>query len=538
MAKTIPITVVATDRYYIPEKHVDYDKLEGLYHKTLFNDSLCNRCEYKVERISEHCLECEGLIGDFKFWKSEDIDDEPHVGVPLGHQKNLRKMLDGKKYEVEDRRAKGRKLHPEIEFNWKILHKYQKKAINALVEKGYGQLESPPRSGKTVMGTGVIIKIGRKALILVHQEDLAQQFLETFRKQATKKDPLWFTNIADLEKFEGRELVGIARTYEQFKKYDIAVATYQTFLQKKGQKLLKRIRRMFGVVMVDEVHRGGASGYAKVINSFESKNRFGLSGTIERKDGRHVLPRYIIGPVTYKTEVETMAPSVHVIQTGFKSTQNYNLWTYAMRALEKDSNREKLIVKRALRMMKMDGGRSILIPVTFVDQAIRIRDKINRAVGKNIAVEFTGRQSKTKRRDVILDARKGKFKCVVAMRQLLTGVNVPIWSGLLEAMPMNNPPNFVQEFNRICTPCDGKPAPYVEFLIDDFQPSRACVTNMYDVLVKYSKDREAKKQKPLDFTEKGRDLISQHRKAKRAGYRGRGAGDDEIDDKPHRSNYD
>ncbi len=537
MGKKIPsVTVVALDRFYVPENRVDPEKLERLYHKTVFNDNGCRKCEFREERLTDECLECENLVGDFTFWNTKEIDGKPHIGLPVGHHKALSELMDGYRLILDERRAKGRKLHPDLSFDYKLLHKFQKGAIKDLKSTGHGQLESPPRSGKTVMGTALIFKKGRKALILVHQEDLAEQFIETFRSKKPK-----FTNIADIEKMEKRELVGIARKYEQFKQYDIAVATYQTFLSPGGRKLLRKIRRLFGIIMVDEVHRAGASGYAKVINSFESRSRYGLSGTIERKDGRHVLPRYIIGPVAHKTEVETMAPKIDVMDSGFSSNKNYNLWTYAMKALEKDAKRQALIVNEAIAMMKSDGGRSILIPVTFVNQAIQIRDAINRKMGKKVAIEFTGRQGKKQRRQIILDAREGKYKCVIAMRQLLTGVNVPIWSGLLECMPMNNPPNFVQEFNRVCTPHPSKPAPVVKFLIDDFSPSRNCVINMFDVLVNYSQQRKAKKQKPLDFTPQGLDVIARHRALKGNRYQAKlkRAGQwDQVDNpRPYRTDY-
>lgn len=537
MGKKIPsVTVVALDRFYVPEGRVNTKKLESLYHKTVFNDNGCRKCEFREERLTDACMDCENLVGDFTFWNHQDIDGKPHIGLPVGNHKALSELMDGYKLILDERRAKGRKLHPDLEFNYKLLHKFQKKAVKDLKDREYGQLESPPRSGKTVMGTALIFKKGRKALILVHQEDLAEQFIETFRSKKPK-----FTNIADIEKMEKRQLVGIARKYEQFKQYDIAVATYQTFLSPGGKKLLRKIRRLFGIVMVDEVHRSGASGYAKVINAFEARSRYGLSGTIERKDGRHVLPRYLIGPVTHKTEVETMAPKVDVMDSGFSSNRNYNLWTYAMKALESDAKRTQLIVNEAVKMMKSDGGRSILIPVTFVKQAKLLRDMINRKMGKKVAVEFTGQQGKKVRRQVILDARAGKYQCVVAMRQLLTGVNVPVWSGLLECMPMNNPPNFIQEFNRVCTPHDGKPAPVVKFLIDDFSPSRNCVINMFDVLVNYSQQRKSKKQKALEFTPQGLDVIARHRalKGRRFQTQLKKAGRwDEVDSpRPTRTNY-
>lgn len=547
VGKVIPI--IALDKYYVPEKHIDQDKLEELYHIQLFNDQMCRKCELKDDRPCDTCYECEGMVANYTLWSDKDFDGKPYVGIPLGNRKKVRQLLDGKKLKIIDRRSDGHKpLHKRIKFNTKILYPYQVEGVNEAYEAGYGILEAPPRSGKTAMGTALAVKHGMRTLFLVHQEDLAKQFIETWRSTKPK-----FTNIPALEEELGRPLVGMARKLEDFQKLHFAAATYQTFLSKSGRKLLRKIRRMFGVVIVDEVHRSSAAGYAKVVNQLECRHRYGLTGTVERKDGRHVVGRHTIGPVVYKASVDTLPPTVDIIESALHINKNYALWTYAMRAIEKDKDRTKLIVRLAVKAIQ--DGRSVLIPVTFTKQATTIRDLINRKLGKTLASEFVGRNKSQKplkpgkvatnrREEIVLWARSGKIKCVVAQRSLLTGVNVPRWDYLLEAMPMNNPPNFRQEYNRVCTPMEGKPSPIVQFIIDDFAPSRSCVLNMSKLLREdINKERIQEKQRPLVFTKRFEELYTKHMRIRGAKYaaRARQGGDySHTDDSPkvHKSSYD
>jgi superfamily II DNA or RNA helicase len=521
MGTKIPITVL--DRFYVPAEHVDPVRLEKLYHHMLFDDRACAKCPYLDQRPSSECLgggqdgaSCENLKSNLVMWNEKEIEGEPHIGLPVGNKAQLKKLFRDKPLKLIDKRSDGKELDPKIKFNWEFLYPYQKKAVKRLLKKGYGILKSAPRTGKTVMGAAAIIYLGKKALILVHQMDLAKQFLETFHMT----DPM-LTNIPALEE-KGRQRVGIAKKFEEFQKFDICIATYQTFLSDGGKKLLRKISRMFGTVIVDECHKTGAKEYSRVLNSFQARHRFGLSGTPDRKDGRHLLGRYTLGPIVYETEIETLAPRVEVVETPFKSKRNYSNWQNANKAIANDGPRTKQFVLDAVKLIKQ--GRFVLIPVAFVHQARAVRDAINRLVGKDVAIEFTGKQSKDQRRKVILDARAGKkIKCVVSMRQLLTGVNVPRWDFLLEVMPMNNAPNFQQEYNRVCTPMPGKPQPVVRFYIDEFGISMSCVVNMYDELVKLNIERVNKKYTQLQFDLKGEQLIGKYRQLKRSANKFRAA---------------
>lgn len=494
------IKIIAKDKFYVPMKYVDPDKLRNLYITDVFNEKMCAPCEYKPERPCEVCTSCKGYIGRYKLYSEKEKNGKTYIGLPVGNKSKLRKVLTKSEYTVKDKRSRKKFKHKGIKFTLK-LWKFQRKALKKLMAKGYGILKSAPRTGKTVMAAALCIRLGYKTLILAHQDDLIKQFLEHFENHEME-----FTNIPDIEKFEGTKIVGIAKTVSDFKKYDICLATYQTFLSSGGKKKLSKIKNLFGTIIVDECHRSNAAGYSRIVNQFSAKHRFGLSATPERKDGIHFIARDLLGPIAHKTKAKPLTPKIKVIDTKVRPKTNYRVWTSAMRFLEREESRNKLIVKHAVRDLKR--GHSLVIPVIFKSHAETLTDMINEEYGKNVAVKFTGAIPKDTRRKYILKARKAKsVRCVVAMRSMLTGVNVPAWSCIYEVMPMNNPPNFEQEILRVCTKMEGKRTPVVKMFVDEFNISRACFRSCTATLkdlrerfggFRYTKNSYVKMRKHLD----------------------------------------
>lgn len=461
------IPIILSDKYWVPKKYVDTSKLDGNFRHLFFDNKVCNTCEYQDDRPCEACQSCTAFGGDFRLYEPRVIGTNPYIGLPRGSKKKIAQVVPKfDKLKIKDKRIVAESLPKGIEFTGK-LYDYQEEAVAELLKKFQGIIESAPRTGKTVLATAYALRRGKKVLIFAHQEDLLKQFQETLLSPE-------FTNIAHLQEVRKTQYVGIAKTYEDFKKLPIALTTYQTFLSKKGQKKLKRVIKLpFDSVVVDEVHRSGASGYSKVLTKFKTRARFGLTATPERKDKREVFPKAIIGPVVFRTGAKSMAPIIKVVETKLRITRNYKIWTYAMRALELLDGRDELIVKHVLRDLKK--GHSICIPVTFTRHANNLVRKINQEYGSQVAVAFNGSLTKDRRREVILKARTSKkYRVVVAQRSMLTGVNIPRWSALYEIAPIANEPNLKQEVMRICTPMEHKLQPVIKFFVDDFGIGRAC----------------------------------------------------------------
>lgn len=469
-------TIILSDRAYIPIKNVDIDRVEKIFTKTVYDEEKCERCEYYAERHCEVCDTCPAYVGTFKLYNEKEFNDKRHVGIPIGSKNKIKKLIGTEKYKVKDLRTE-----PDFKNKIKFIgseYDYQKVARREMLQAGYGILEAPPRSGKTVMGTAIVCKLGKKTLIMASQSDWLDNFYDTICGNE-EKGVQAFTNASDIEKFEGKKIVGFAKTYEEFKKYDICLATYQTFISKKGQKLLKKIRKLFGVILVDEIHDAGAPWLSRVINQFKAKYRFGLTGTPDRKDKKMFIPLSIVGPVNHICEVETLTPTVQFIETGVSTPKDFRIIAYAYRFLAKNKQRNKLITKYVVNDLKE--GHSIVIPVMTKKHMNELVDRINAAYGKKIAAAFHGQLPKVHRKKLLEDARSGKIKVVVGIRKIIqVGINVPKWSALYEVMPISNPPKFKQETSRILTPVEGKKKPIIRFFVDDFGLSRGCLrTCMY-----------------------------------------------------------
>lgn len=468
--------LIVSDRIYIPEAKVNHEQVEKLFLRSVYNEDKCTHCEFMPDRHSEQCDQCPNYVGTFKLHTEKEINGKQYVGIPVGARNAIPQITHDSKFKVKDLRVI-KKMKHDIRFIG-TEYDYQKVARRKMIKKGYGILKAPPRSGKTVMSTAMICKLGMKTLITASQQDWLENFYETICGNPEKDIPP-MTNAPEIEKFEGKKIVGFCKTLADFDKYDICLATYQTFISHKGQKLLNKVRKKFGVIVCDEVHDAGAQWLSRVLNSFHAKYRFGLTGTDARKDGKMFVPFAVVGPVKHECKVKTLKPVVSFVETGFTPKKEYKLMHFALRALEKDEARTKLIVKTIMK--DIEAGHSIVIPVAYTSQMQDLVERINKKAGEVIAAGFHGKLSKDNRKKLIADARSGKIKVVIGIRKIVqVGLNVPRWSCLYEISPISNPPKFTQETSRILTPMEGKPQPVIRFFLDNLGFSRGCLrTCMY-----------------------------------------------------------
>ncbi len=474
MSKTIPIRAIVDERFWVPATDELLERAQTMYQQRIYDERACDKCELRPDRHSEVCDECPAYKGEMCLWRERDGKDTRWIGVPKGNRSKLAKFVDG--YEVSRKDLRGNAdMRTPLQFTGK-LRKHQRKPVRIAIEKGYGVLEAPPRAGKTVMATAITCGLGKKTLILAAQQEWLDEFYRTF--MGSDKHPA-MSNAPEIEQFESTSIVGHCKTVADFQKHDVCLATYQTFITPGGKKKLKAIKDLFGTIIIDEVHYGAATEYAKVLLGLNAKHVFGLTGTPDRKDGLYSIVKDIVGRVTARCHVETLMPTVKIVDTPAATSYNYKIWTYAMRYLAQHKERNRLIVKHAVHDIKQ--GRSIVIPVTLVNHAKQLADAINKKMGSEVAVAFVSQGLTKKRRAEILEgARSYKIKCVVGIRSLVqTGVNVPRWDTLYEVMPISNTPKAKQETSRIRTVEDGKQPPLIKQFLEQFGPSTGCFRTMY-----------------------------------------------------------
>ncbi len=410
---------------------------------------------------------------------------EDYVSFERGDLDKIHEIF-ADKFRIKDRRARP-KFSQKIKFigvkmkdgSRSMLKPEQVKALNKLVDDYmYGILECPPRFGKTITAVALICHTGLKTLILVNQEDLARQFESRFRSS---------TNIAKLERKVGKRLIGYATKWSEFSKYDIVIATWQKFHA--NRKKLEKFRDMFGLVLVDEVHRFASECSPSVVDNFNSKYRIGMTATPERKDERDVIIKNIVGPVTVRGKTKQVPLFVRVVNTRF--CPQFAMWNTYVSKLVKSKTRNKLIIENVVKDVK--AGRHVLIVATRVKHMEQLKQAlIDRGIKTDI---FRGGVKNKKRRQAVIDeASSGKIKVTIANRQLLTGIDVPLWDAIHIGIPSANAPNFYQEFSRVRTPAPGKKFALVYDYIDACGASNGCYRKRHSLYIN-------KKYGPINFVD-------------------------------------
>lgn len=196
----------------------------------------------------------------------------------------------------------------------------QKNIVNFMLINKKGIIQANPGSGKTIISIYVIASIKKKTFILVHRNNLIQQWTDGF---------LEYTNIS-------KDEIGsiTSNNFKEALKKSIIVCTDQTFIS-----LLKRKREEFlielnnsniGIFIADEVHTSvGAPTFAECSIHIPSKIVFGLSATPYRWDGNEDIIKYHLGEIyTSKEKSSTMDAKVTVLlfNFGFLPKSNYYLY--------------------------------------------------------------------------------------------------------------------------------------------------------------------------------------------------------------------
>lgn len=467
------IKVYKREAFLIKKSDLDaktISKLENRNRFLFFEEKACKQCEFEPDKqasptgIGEACESCPAFKGAVSLSKDVVIKNKTYLSLPIGDRKSLESIVP------HDLVYKSK--HVETPFKRKIkftgkLKDHQEEALDAVLKRKKGVIKAPPRSGKTVMATATICRIGCKTLIIAAQREWLDGFYETFCGSETQEA---LTNAK-------KKQVGFCKTYEDFMKYDVCIATYQTFLSDKGRKLLRKLRDVFTSLFIDECHYGAASKFASIIASFNVKYCIGLSATPARKDGRFRIVASLVGPTIYEAKIERLKPNIRLIRTNYaRQHKGRVLWTTIVRALETDPQRLRLIAEEAVKDVKQ--GHMILIPLTQVKPIKALTMAINKLMGKRVAHEFHGSVQKNKRKQLIQDAREYKVRILVGNSKLVSvGINIPRASMLYDVALSSNVENCEQRTARVLTAYEDKPHPTLKIFLDPMDIRKRCLSN-------------------------------------------------------------
>ncbi len=413
---------------------------------------------------------------------------EEYVSFERGDLDKIHEIFS-KRFKIVDRRARPKLSTPlsflgvrdKVDKNKRSpLRPEQVKAVEKMYEHLYGILECPPRFGKTITAVKIVCDLGLRTLILVNQEDLAKQFEARFRSA---------TDIGKIEKKRGKRLIGYAAKWSEFEKYDIVIATWQKFHANK--KMMRKYRDYFGLLIVDEVHRFASECSPAIVDNFNAKYRLGMTATPERKDRRDVIIKNIVGPVTVRGKTKQVPLYIRTVPTKF--CPKFSRWNTYMTKIMQSKTRNKIILDGIKRDVK--SGRHVLVVATRVKHMEYFKQMLTDAgIKSGVFKGGAGGASKKTREQVIADASSGKIKVTIANRQLLTGIDVPLWDAMHVTVPSANPPNYYQEFSRVRTPLPGKKFAIVYDYVDAHPASNGCYRKRHSLYIN-------KKYGPITFVD-------------------------------------
>ena len=233
-------------------------------------------------------------------------DGSKYLGLPRGCLEACVEMLRelGIGTSINDQRCLGRPLAATFRGE---LRPDQESAARALAAHDTGVLAAATAFGKTVVAAWLIAERGVNTLVVVHREQLLEQWIDRLSE---------FLDIGDdqLGRFTGRQ-----------KKLNgaVDVASMQS-LVRKGH-VDDRVAD-YGFVIVDECHHVPARSFELVTSRAKARYVTGLTATVTRKDGHHPIMFLHCGPIRHRAErpVQHIGGSfsrrVIVRPTGFRAS--------------------------------------------------------------------------------------------------------------------------------------------------------------------------------------------------------------------------
>lgn len=280
-------------------------------------------------------------------------------------------------------------------------------------------INAPVGWGKSYAALYAVHKLGQKALIIAHNTLLRDQWVESVENM------FGFTPA----------IIGSGE-------YDddsaIVVGNIQT-LTKNALKLSKE----FGVIVTDEVHHIPASTFSDLVDSSYARYRIGLSGTVVRKDGKHVVLRDYFGSTLFKPEQSnTLNPSVRILRPGVSLAQG-EIWAKKINTLLYDPDYQEYI--GVVAKTQMAKGHSVLIIADRVEFLTNVKEFI----GEDCMC-VTGETSFEERKEIGDRVEEGKTTCVAASRSIFSeGISMNRLSCIILATPIANEILLEQLIGRI-----------------------------------------------------------------------------------------
>ena len=344
------------------------------------------------------------------------------VSIPVG-----RLDLIPEDYEIIDKRVQAPIGFPEFKFE---LRATQQEVFDSVEDNSI--INAWVSWGKTFTGLAIAAKLGQKTLVVTHTTNLRNQWEKEVKK---------CFNLTP-----GRIGSGSFDTSSP-----IVVGNIQSLYRK-----IEEIKHLFGTVVLDEMHHVSSPTFTRIIDEMPARYKIGLTGTLERKDGRHVVFRDYFGNTVLKPPKENyMTPEIDVIKSEIRFLDgSFTPWAERINHLAQ--NEEYVHSVALIASTYAAEGHKVLV----VSDRVAFLKVCQRLVGEN-SVCITGDMDFVEREDTM--RRIGADKNILFGTQSIfsEGISLDSLSCLVLATPVNNEPLLTQLIGRVIRKKEGKIQPKI-----------------------------------------------------------------------------
>ena len=288
--------------------------------------------------------------------------------------------------------------------------------------------------GKTFTGLAIAGKLGQKTLVVVHTVPLRNQWTREV------ENVFGFTpGIIGSGKFNISPPIVIGNTQSLYRN-------------------IPRVSKEFGTVILDEMHHVSSPTFSKVIDASYARYKIGLSGTIERKDGKHVVFRDYFGNKVIKPPKENyMTPKVHVYRSDIRFMDGAKT-PWATKVTELSYNEEYLHSVAMLAAVYAEkNGHKVLV----VSDRVHFLQTCAKLAGDR-AICITGEIPHEDRETLMSKITTGEANILFGTQAIFSeGISLDDLSCLILGTPVNNEPLLTQLIGRVIRKKEGKKNPVV-----------------------------------------------------------------------------
>ena len=286
--------------------------------------------------------------------------------------------------------------------------------------------------GKTFTALAIAKKLGQKTLVVVHTLALLKQ---------------WETEV---EKVFGIK-AGIIGSGKFNIDSPIVIGSVQSLYRR-----IAAINDKFGTVILDEMHHVSSPTFGRIIDKNKARYKLGLSGTIERKDGKHVVFRDYFGQTVLKPPKENyMVPKIDIIHSDVRFLDGQNIpWANKVTHL---AFQEEYIHSIAMIASSYAArGHKVLV----VSDRVEFLKTCARLSGDE-AICITGDIPHQERPDMMKQIWSDKDILYGTQSIFSEGISLDCLSCLVLGTPINNEPLLTQLIGRIIRVEKNKKQPVV-----------------------------------------------------------------------------